>query len=286
LRLDGRPARTDEPHFKMYPHSFHAFGLSVAVWDAVFLLAVFGGYFLFRNTLGHTSAVRWPGLRYALIVYLSALSAQLFAYLFDANTSLAPPPDVSAAAYYLSPIAGPKTLYGVIVLLPVSIALAMLGTRLPLPRALDLTTPALFFVLAVARVGCLLQGCCYGMRSETFGIAFPPKSPVYYDQMNAGIIAAGAAPLPVFPAQAVEALFLLAVAAWSFRRVHAGRSEIFLFAIVAYSIFRFLIEFVRADAERGFYGPLATSQWIAGLVLLVAGAVLAQRSQGRDEVAA
>ena len=48
--------------------------------------------------------------------------------------------------------------------------------------------------------------------------------------------------------------------------------------IAAYSIFRFAIEFVRADVERNHYALLSTSQWIA-LALLAALALHAWRGR-------
>lgn len=255
----------------MYPHDLHAFGFSVSVWNTMFFVAAAVGYFVLRMSASAEPAFDHLPLRYLVTVYLSALAAQLFAYAFDVNTSLTPPSGVSAAAYYLSPVAGPKTLYGVIVLLPVTVAVATARTRLSLGRALNLWTPALLAVLATARAGCLLQGCCYGARSDVLGVSFAVGSPVYYEQLRAGLIAEGSPSLRVFPTQAIEALFLALVAAWSLRRVARARAGgVFVPAIAAYSVFRFVLEFGRADVERGSYGPLSTSQWIAALVLAAA----------------
>ncbi len=261
----------------MYPHDLHLPGATLSIWNSVFLLAIVAAYFVFRSSVGAEPRLTLPTLRYVVVVYLSALAAQIFAYAFDANTSLTPPPDVSAAAWYLSPLAGPKTLYGVIVLMPVSVALATFGTGLSLRRTLDLWTPAMLVVLATARVGCLLQGCCFGARSDLLGVSFPVGSPVYYQQLGAGLIAAGSPALPVIPTQAIEAAFLAMLALWSLRRRGAADPfGLFVPVVAAYSVFRFVIEFVRADVERGFYGPLATSQWIA-LVVLAAAAIAAAR---------
>lgn len=265
----------------MYPHPIHAFGISIAVWNLMFLVAAGIGYVVFRSTMSSAPRASGLALRYFFIVYASALAAQFFAYAFDANTSIVPPPNASPASYYLNPLAGPKTLYGVIVLLPLTMAVAGLASSISLRRWLDLATPALFVVLAVVRLGCLLEGCCYGMRSNLLGVSFPVGSPAYYEQIHSGAIVAGGLPLPVVPTQIVESAFLAAVAYWSFSRAaDSSRSDVFLKAVASYSIFRFLIEFVRADVERGFYGALATSQWIAIVVLLasLAATVVGRRA--------
>jgi phosphatidylglycerol:prolipoprotein diacylglycerol transferase len=219
-----------------------------------------------RSAPGYTR----PLARYAVVVYLSALAAQLFAHAFDATGSLLPPPAVSVASWYLNPLAGPKTLYGVVVLLPLTVWIAGLGAHTPIRRSLDLYTPALLSVLSIARLGCLLQGCCFGLHSSDFGVPFPPGSAAQAQHVVAGLVALGEPSLPVIPTQGLEAVALALLAAWAVRKERRSpNASLFTPAIVVYSIFRFLIEFVRADVDRGLYGPLATSQWIALAILVV-----------------
>lgn len=254
----------------MYPHGLHVGSLSLSVWNTVFVLAVLVACAVFRRSLTLSDLeLRFATVRYFLFVYLSALAAQAFAYAFDANTLVTPPPEMSAWRWYLDPLVGPKTLYGVVVLAPFSVAVATVGSRVTLGRGLDLWTPAILVVLVIVRVGCLLQGCCYGMRTDWFGISFPAGSPVYLQQVREGLIQAGASSLPVVPTQALEAAFLASLAVWSIRnenRLASGR--LFFGAFMAYSVFRFGIEFARADLGRGIYAGLATSQWIALAILL------------------
>lgn len=260
----------------VHPHDFDVFGLSLPVWNSVFALAVVLAAFVFRRSAAMEPRLGFALLRYFVFVYLSALAAQVFAYAFDVNTSLTPPPGVGLAVWYLSPVAGPKTLYGVLVLAPVSVAVATLGTRIPLGRGLDLWTPAILTVLATVRVGCLLQGCCFGRRSDLLGVSFPAGSAAYWQQVGQGLLAADAArSLPVIPTQALEAAFLAGLAVWAGRRQAGG--GLFVPAVVLYSAFRFAIEFVRADSERGIYAGLATSQWIALVVLAAALAARGRR---------
>jgi phosphatidylglycerol---prolipoprotein diacylglyceryl transferase len=144
----------------------------------------------------------------------------------------------------------------------------------------------MFTVLSVARVGCFLQGCCYGIRSQPFGLRFARNSVVHGVQVAAGPVDAGAMPLPVVPTQALSAIALGLIAAWSFREVTrlarqppapAVGAALFLRAAAAYSAFRFVIEFVRDDPVRNQLGVLSTSQWVA---LLVVGAFAASAKAG------
>jgi len=57
----------------------------------------------------------------------------------------------------------------------------------PIPL-LDAVVPAFFIGLALGRIGCLLNGCCYGgvCGPNLPSIAFPPGSPAYMDQLEHG----------------------------------------------------------------------------------------------------
>jgi phosphatidylglycerol:prolipoprotein diacylglycerol transferase len=53
---------------------------------------------------------------------------------------------------------------------------------------LDAIVPAFFIGLAFGRIGCLLNGCCYGgiCELELPSIAFPRGAPAYMDQLHSG----------------------------------------------------------------------------------------------------
>lgn len=258
-------------------------GISLAVWDLVLLAGAAASYWIFRRTAARAVDFDRPVLRYVVAVYLSAIAAQGFARAFDANGSLFPSPGTSLFGWYMNPIGAPKTLYGVIVLMPLTVWVSRFGTRLSLRRALELYTPTMFLVLAFARIGCVLQGCCFGARSERFGLSFPAGSPAYFDQVHAGLLPDEALrSLPVVPTQGIESAFLMLLAAWSWRRLSGGEIDggVFLPSVVTYSAFRFLIEFVRADPGRGGFGALTTSQWIALAVVLFAAGLLRMERWG------
>lgn len=55
--------------------------------------------------------------------------------------------------------------------------------RLPILATADLIAPSLMIGLALGRIGCLLNGCCYGGPSTLpWAVTFPPNSPPYHDQ--------------------------------------------------------------------------------------------------------
>ncbi|MGI9428523.1 MAG: prolipoprotein diacylglyceryl transferase family protein [Bythopirellula sp.] len=51
----------------------------------------------------------------------------------------------------------------------------------------DLIAPSLLAGLALGRIGCLLNGCCYGGESSVpWAVTFPRESPLYFEQAAAG----------------------------------------------------------------------------------------------------
>lgn len=133
----------------------------------------------------------------------------------------------------------------------------------------DLSTPSVLLGIGIGRMACLAAGCCYGKPTDWWwGMVFTDPH--------------AAAPLHIslHPTQLLESLFGLVAAVifmiiWSKPKKYSGFA--LPLAFMAYAIFRFLIEFLRADPERGFWfgGELSTSQVIAlGSVVFCAGIIL------------
>ncbi len=60
--------------------------------------------------------------------------------------------------------------------------------KLPLLRLGDAVVPCMFMGVFLGRIGCLMNGCCYGGRCDdnAYALYFPPNSPVYVDQLRSG----------------------------------------------------------------------------------------------------
>ena len=53
----------------------------------------------------------------------------------------------------------------------------------------DVVAPTLALGIAVGRIGCLLNGCCYGgVCDAPWALQFPPKSPPHYAQLRQGLL--------------------------------------------------------------------------------------------------
>ncbi len=64
----------------------------------------------------------------------------------------------------------------------------VLRHRLPFLKMGDVIVPCLFIGLSLGRLGCLMNGCCYGNACEPdwASLRFPNGSPVYQDQLGRG----------------------------------------------------------------------------------------------------
>ena len=61
--------------------------------------------------------------------------------------------------------------------------------RLPTLPLADVIAPSLLLGLAIGRIGCLLNGCCYGgICHYPWGLSFPPTSPPYLEQIVDGTL--------------------------------------------------------------------------------------------------
>lgn len=116
---------------------------------------------------------------------------------------------------------------------------------------MDFVAPIVPLSHAIGRIGCFLNGCCYGrVTSSSCGIVFPA-------------IGDGQ---PHIPTQLIESLFLLIIVITILfieKKEYLNKGILLIVYISSYSVFRFIIEFYRGDDIRGFFGVLSTSQWIS-----------------------
>jgi len=142
-----------------------------------------------------------------------------------------------------------------------------------LAKMADLCAAPTMLALAFGRLGCFLNGCCYGKSGEGFPcVKFPAGSPAAEEQRSAGASAA------VHPTQLYEtaaALLFFLFLSWLWKRKRKANGEVFLIMTMLYGAWRFLIEFARGDKRPEWIGTLTYSQVVSLAVLVVAGVWLA-----------
>jgi phosphatidylglycerol:prolipoprotein diacylglycerol transferase len=153
--------------------------------------------------------------------------------------------------------------------------------RLPFFEVADVLAPSVALGHFFGRLGCFSAGCCYGRScSPAWGVVFSHPLAAEISGTPLGV--------PLVPTQLYEAAFNLAnyaFLAWLFRRRLRPGSVLAAY-LIGYGVARFVIEFFRGDADRGFVlgGALSTSQAIAGVMVPLGFAILIwvrRRGQGQ-----
>jgi phosphatidylglycerol:prolipoprotein diacylglycerol transferase len=131
----------------------------------------------------------------------------------------------------------------------------------------DVIMPSFFIGLAFGRIGCLLNGCCYGDRCELpWRIRFPLGSVPDMALVERGFVgAAENVSLYLHPSQiysSLNALLLAFLTHTYFRHRHKDGSVLTL-TLLTYPVTRFLIEFLRGDELGKFNTSLTISQWVS-----------------------
>lgn len=114
----------------------------------------------------------------------------------------------------------------------------------------------------IGRIGCFLNGCCYGK---------PTDSP--YGVVLEGVLR--------HPTQLYEAVLDLSLAGLLFSMRTSPRPEGHLFRrfLVGYALIRFFLEFLRGDTGLTL-GPLTGVQWVCGVAALVFGGLIVRGERG------
>jgi phosphatidylglycerol:prolipoprotein diacylglycerol transferase len=140
---------------------------------------------------------------------------------------------------------------------------------------LDAIAPALALGIALGRIGCFLNGCCYGDLCDLpWAVAFPKPTAPWVNHFEHGLIPSTALQsLRVHPTQIYSAIdgFLLLGLLTAYYPIRKRDGEVTGILLMTYPITRFLIEQIRND-ETGFVSGFTISQSIS--LILLAGGIL------------
>ncbi len=134
-----------------------------------------------------------------------------------------------------------------------------------LVKSLDIFAPGLAFGHAMGRIGCFLNGCCYGGICNTgWGVEFPQKSLPYMHQMSTGkILPMAEQSLPVHPTQlySFAANIIICIILVLLTAKIKIKGQLFSLYLMIYGVWRLSIEFLRDDQARHL--GLSVAQFIA-----------------------
>ena len=138
--------------------------------------------------------------------------------------------------------------------------------HLALWKMADIFAPSIALGYVFGRIGCLLNGCCYGRACDLpWAIRFPPGNPL------------NPPTTPVHPTEVYEALLnlgLYGLLAWLYRRKKFD-GQVFATYLVCYAVLRSFVEMFRGDyPARQYWGGWITPAHLVSVAILVAGFVL------------
>jgi len=145
---------------------------------------------------------------------------------------------------------GGLTLYGGVAAGTFAGLVAAKRMKLPIWITADALTPALALGTMFGRIGCFLNGCCYGRPTNLpWGVTFPPDSFAGLEFGNAR----------VHPSQLYFALagFVLFVFTWSTRKRFRVPGTLFWTFMILFALIRIPLDFTRAYEP----GALALTVW-------------------------
>lgn len=223
----------------------------------------------------------------ALISILAGVIGARLAYLFlDYKPSDG---KIGAFKEWIAVWEGGLTFQGGLVLAIAATWIYLKARKISAAAMFDVFAPGLAIGVGFGRVGCLMNGCCWGKPApygSHFAMLFPNNNEPMLDQIylynhNPAAWAelmerlgypAGATPtIPIYATQIISAigLFLIGIGlVWAERRwPKRSPGQVILWFVFAYSIGRFFIEFWRDDTPLrygfGAFDGLRLGQWMA-----------------------
>jgi len=132
----------------------------------------------------------------------------------------------------------------------------------------DMLAPGIILAQAVGRVGCTINGCCYGIESHL------PWAVIYTHPESLGPIG-----IPVHPTQPYEIIYNLIVFGilFSLRKRFRPDGSLFLVYLTFYAVWRLGIGFIR-EGKALLFG-LHEAQLISIVVLIITITLLALRTR-------
>jgi phosphatidylglycerol:prolipoprotein diacylglycerol transferase len=158
---------------------------------------------------------------------------------------------------------GGLVFYGGLIGASLATILYVWKNKLPLWKFADTLAPSIALGYVPGRLGCLMNGCCYGKPTDLpWALHFPPGHETHG--------------LGVHPTQIYDALLSLGLylgLAWLFRRKKFD-GQVFATYLLCYAVTRSIVELFRGDYPVQHLSGGATPAHFVSIVIFIVGAVL------------
>jgi phosphatidylglycerol:prolipoprotein diacylglycerol transferase len=163
-------------------------------------------------------------------------------------------------------------MYGGFIAATITAAVYFKIKKLPMLTYLDVCSPSVGFGIALTRIGCFLNGCCYGAAAKAgalLSLDYPNNaSPAGYYQHMAGA-AHGLQPSQFYESAGGLAIALILIFAGRSTRYFAGLQIYLLISL--YALLRFFIELTRVYTQGEMVGPFTHNQVICIVTFFIFG---------------
>jgi len=252
----------------MYPVLFQIAGFQIRTYSLMLLLAFVVGIILLwlilkRRTLIDPAVVS----DFAFWVIIGVVVGARLAYVFMHWPEFA---DNPASIFKIWE--GGAVYYGGFILALAAGLIYLRVKKIPVLPLLDAIAPVIALCESIGRIGCFLNGCCFGKPTDVCGIAFAPGSIPYVELVNAGELPQGVLSAVVWPTQLFQSgggILLFVILFLLMRLVRLRKGQLFAIFLAGLGAFRFGVNFLRYYEDTL---NLWTNNWIAiGLVIVGVG---------------
>lgn len=182
-KLETLGVNAADPNGPLVPN-----GLAIQGYGVCMLIAMVSGVglCLYRCYQIGLDSDKFLSLTFWMIV-IGIIGARLF-YVIQKFDNFARVASKDLLFEMVNMTSGGLVVYGSLIGGVVAAAVFMWLNKMPWRTVIDVLAPGMVLGLAIGRIGCLMNGCCYGGVCEPGdpGIYFPAGSPPYIEQLTSG----------------------------------------------------------------------------------------------------
>lgn len=243
----------------MYPVLFKTGGISIYSYGFMIAVGAIAGtvYLVHRGKKEVGFTFDQANMLFLLLFLAAFIGGKVFLFFEDTGHYLKHPGKLVAGSGFV--------FYGSFLFAIPAMLWFFRKQKLPVLQMLDMMAITTCLVHMFGRLGCFLAGCCYGKPTDSFvGVIY--TSPLCQ-----------ARPLhtTLYPTQLFESGYIFGVMLFLLylRDKKTFQGQLFLLYLLLYGAGRFVLEYFRGDAARGFIieNYLSHSQFIA---LVIVGCVI------------
>jgi phosphatidylglycerol:prolipoprotein diacylglycerol transferase len=150
---------------------------------------------------------------------------------------------------------GGLVFYGGLLFAILGLLLAVKIFKLDLLKIMDILAPSTALGYAIGRIGCFLNGCCYGVETKVpWAVRFPTESVLRH-------------PTQIYAS--ISGLLICAILLLMLFKFKKFDGQVLTAGLALYAAYRFLIEFIRTNPR--YLLNLTEAQWASIFLVILAG---------------